>query len=101
MKYQLIYLVVFMQCMLMGVCFEVPKAEYNSVGISQSVSLALHGEGHQAEKGIDSAELILKVSIYSLSSEYRSHRYPNNILDILQQFKKPLLIHSLRGFVKP
>lgn len=26
----------------------------------ESASLALHGEGHQAEKGIDSAELILK-----------------------------------------
>lgn len=41
------------------------------MGISESVRLALRGEGHQTEKGIDSAELILKkVSIYSSSSEY-------------------------------
>lgn len=57
--------------MLLVGCFKVPKAESSSVGISESVRLTLHGEGHQTEKGIDSAELILKkVSIYSLSSEY-------------------------------
>lgn len=48
-----------------------PKAESSSVGISESVSLALHGEGHQAEEGIDSAELILRRFLFIfLSSEY-------------------------------
>ena len=46
--------------MLSGGCFKAPKAENSSVGISQSVILAPHGEGHQAERGIDSAELILE-----------------------------------------
>lgn len=46
-----------------------PKAENCSVGISQSVSLALRGEGHQAEKGIDSAELFLKRVLFIVCQE--------------------------------
>lgn len=46
-----------------------PKAENSSVGISQSVSLPLRGEGHQAEKGIDSAELFLKRVLFIVCQE--------------------------------